>query len=364
MNTVGLSESDGSSATEDSSSPRIRRQRSGTAWGTVTGVILMGLLVQSTAFAQQRNPLQSIGTTVADLQLDSYQFQRFVVSTPDKQRQWRVVIATPQGTVPHVGFRSLWMLDANASLIEFDEELLAELAALDTPPALIFIGYDNDLRIDSAARTRDYTPVPAPEADRGQPNYAMAGGADAFLEVLERQIVPEVNRRVQLDTSDRSFWAHSLGGLLVLHTLFNRTAAFDTYVAGSPSMWWGDGHAASDAERFVLHNSGRHARVIIHLGGAERVGDRGQRDLNNPRVVSHLQRIQAAPPDAAWQLSETLRSVPGLNVQYREFGDLGHGPMFRASLMGALNDLYGVRDRSATPRPASIDSSKGESSPR
>ena len=90
---------------------------------------------------------------------------------------------------------------------------------------------------------------------------------------------------------------------------------------------------------------------MIHLGGAERVGDRGKRDLGNPRVVAHLRRIQAATPDAAMRLAETLATVPGVDASYREFPGLGHGPMFRASLMGALHAVTGVADRSDTPRP-------------
>ena len=79
---------------------------------------------------------------------------------------------------------------------------------------------------------------------------------------------------------------------------------------------------------------------------AERVGDRGKRDMSNPRVVAHLRRIGGATPDAAMQLSQRLSKVPGLEVHYREFDGLGHGPMLSASLQAALSALYGVGDRS------------------
>ena len=121
-------------------------------------------------------------------------------------------------------------------------------------------------------------------------------------------------------------------------------------------MWWGGAHAVQAAERFVAHNAGHPAKIVIHLGGAERIGDRGERDLTNPRVVEHLKRIQAAPPDAAWRLSERLKDVAGLKVSYREFTGLGHGPMFRASLMAGLQELTGIKDRSATPRFSKLSS--------
>ncbi len=71
------------------------------------------------------------------------------------------------------------------------------------------------------------------------------------------------------------------------------------------------------------------------LGGAERVGDRGKRDMNNPRVVAHLRRIGGATPDAAMQLSERLGKVPGMRVQYREFSrPWATAPMLPASFHG------------------------------
>jgi len=302
------------------------------------------------ATAQHRNPLQPIGETVADRESAHYRFERFTVSSADATRTWRVRVGIPKREAPTTGWPSLWMLDGNAALIEFDDTLLAELAARPEPHALVFISHDNQLRTDSAQRNRDYTPVLLPPEDA---TGALGnGGADALLEVIERQIRPQVDRFAPLNPNQRSVWGHSLGGLFVLHTLFTRTGAFDSYIAASPSMWWGNAYAVTASERFVAHNAGHPARVIIHLGGLERIGDRGPRDLTNPRVVAHLKRIQAAPPDAAMQLAQRLESVPGIEVSYREFLGLGHGPMLRASLMAALHAITGVADRSDTPRPA------------
>ncbi len=311
-------------------------------------------LPMTSAMAQQRNPLQTIGKTVAESDSSHYRFERFTVSSGDAQRTWRVHVGIPKTTAPSTGFPSFWMLDGNAALQEFDDALLKELAAQNPPQVLIFIGYDNQLRIDSEARNRDYTPSLTPAEDYGKQPYDLTGGADAFLEIIERKIRPQVDDRVRLDPKQQTLWAHSLGGLFALHTFFTRTGAFQTYVSGSPSMWWGQAYAVKEAERFVTHNAGRSVRIVIHLGGAERVGDRGPRDLTNPRVVAHLERIQAAPPDAAMQLAEKLKQVPGLDVSYREFPGLGHGPMFRASLMAALHDITGVADRSDTPSPGGI----------
>lgn len=311
---------------------------------------LSNTVLSPPANAQQRNPLQTIGQTIADRTSAHYHFERFTLGSVDGSRTWRVHVGIPKTPAPAEGFPSFWMLDGNAALMEFDDALIAELAQQERPQVLVFIGYDNELRIDSAARTRDYTPALTPEDQHATTTYPLTGGADAFLDLIERRIRAEVECRTPLDATQCTLWGHSLGGLLVLHTLYTRTGAFQTYASASPSMWWHDGLAVREGERFVSHNAGHRARVMIHLGGAERIGDRGERDMSNPRVVAHLERVKRTPPDAAMRLAQRLQDVPGLDVSYREFEGLGHGPMFRASLMSTLHTVTGIADRSGTPR--------------
>lgn len=315
------------------------------------GLLFALQALPQTASAQQRDPTRSIGETVASQPSPHYAFERFEVHSADGQRTWRVHVAAPKGTAPEGGWPAFWMLDGNAALIEFDEALLAELAAQPVPHALVFVGYANDLRIDSEARTRDYTPFAGERPVRGGGTVTGGGGADALLDVIERQIRPEVARRIETDPAQQTLWGHSLAGLFTLHALYTRTGAFATYAAGSPSLWWGDGALLGAPEqRFVDNNAGRSARVLIGLGEGER--QVAHRDLDDPRVQVHLRRIAAAPPDSAETLARRLSKVDGLQVTYREFPALTHGPMFRASLMWALHAITGIADHSDTPSRA------------
>ena len=327
--------------------PCVRRWLTTLAWFLLACALPAGM-----AQAQQRNPAQKMGRTVLDEDSPHYRFESFVVTSADGARRWRVNLGIPRSAAPTGGFPSFWMLDGNGALMEFDASLLAELAARPAPQVLVFIGYDNDLRIDSPARTRDYTfAVGVREGADGRME-PIGGGADALLEVIERQILPEVARRTTLAPGQRTLWGHSLGGLFVLHTLYTRTGLFQAYAAGSPSLWWGDGGLLREPEaHFIAHNAGRGATVRLSLGGGERARDTSNRDLSNPRVVEHLRRIEAAPPDAADSLAKRLAQVPGVRASYREFAGLTHGPMFRASLMDALHEAAGIADHSATPRP-------------
>ena len=168
------------------------------------------LLVTSYAHAQQRNPLQTIGHTVLDEPAISYRFEHFVVDSPDQQRRWRVNLAIPvkPGKAPSP---VLYALDGNAVAMVLDQPLLAELAARKAPPVLVLIGYDNDLRIDSKARTRDTAWIDRAD-DEGGTTQAVGGGAAAFLDVIERRIKPEVERRARIDTQQQALWGTRWAG--------------------------------------------------------------------------------------------------------------------------------------------------------
>lgn len=307
---------------------------------------VLALMAALPAAAQQRNPQQRVSNTIFEQKTEHYRFERVVLDSPDGQRRWQVNVGIPlrAGKAPAP---VLYMLDGNAAAMVMDQPLLAELAARKAAPVLVFIGYDNDLRIDSAARTTDYTAwIDRADDEAGTPTV-VGGGAYAFQDLIERRIKPEVEKRASIDRQQQALWGHSLGGLFVLSSLYTRPASFQYYVSASPSLWWSQGAPLGDMEQQFRDNQhGQSAKVWVMLGGAERVGDRGTRDLSNPRVVAHLRRIGGATPDAAMQLSQRLASVPGLEVQYREFEGLGHGPMLPASLQAALSVLYGVGDRS------------------
>ncbi len=306
------------------------------------------LAVAPQAMAQQRNLQQLIGPTVADQVSNDYRFERFVVSSADGSRQWRVNLAIPRAPAPAQGRAGFWMLDGNAALQEFSQPLLQALAQADAP-VLVFIGHDNEQRVDSLARTYDYTPVPElPDAQTGQ---ARGGGAGQLLATIEGRIHAEVSQRVALDATRQVLWGHSLGGLFTLHALYAHSRVFTTYAAASPSLWWREGAVLGEPERqFMAAPPAQPRRLLLMLGGSERERDFSGRDLDNPRVRAHLQRVTVTPADAVAQLAQRLRAVPGLQVEYREFPGLGHGPMLRASLLYALHATQSIADYSATPR--------------
>ena len=95
-------------------------------------------------------------------------------------------------------------------------------------------------------RTRDYTPTAFTPPDEthflaGNPeDYVGSGGADAFLDVIEHQIIPFIEDRFDVDSSDRVLVGKSISGLAALHALLTRADLFNRYIIVSPAVWWDD----------------------------------------------------------------------------------------------------------------------------
>ena len=106
--------------------------------------------------------------------------------------------------------------------------------------------------IPNTDRTRDLTPT---RVDVKQPDgvvcrgFATSGGGDKFLEFIETELFPEIQKRYQ-PLPYRIFAGHSLGGLLEVHALIAHPEMFNAYIAVSPSLQWDDQHTLHQAQQF------------------------------------------------------------------------------------------------------------------
>src|SRR3984957_9299787 len=103
-------------------------------------------------------------------------------------------------------------------------------------------------------RARDFTPTRTPRE-------ANSGGAAAFLDFLEHELIPFVDRTWRTMPTDRGLLGHSYGGLFAIYALEQRPALFQRIVAASPSLDW-DGRLLLTAARDRL----RRLSVSVRLG--------------------------------------------------------------------------------------------------
>src|SRR5580704_12844771 len=109
-----------------------------------------------------------------------------------------------------------------------------------------------------ALRARDFTPTKAsPEP--------ISGGAPAFLDFLEHEVIPFVDRTYRTIPSDRGLLGHSYGGLFAIYVLEQRPALFQRIVAASPYLGW-DGRLLLTAARDRLRKLSAPVRLDLSVG--------------------------------------------------------------------------------------------------
>lgn len=153
-------------------------------------------------------------------------------------------------------------------------------------PAAYYIGIGYQDEADGIAkeknRTRDYTPTKFTPPDASHflasspASHEGSGGATAFLDVLEQEIIPFVESRFEVDEHERVLIGSSLGGLAAVHALLTRPGLFERYLIISPSIWWDDWSDARH-ERYVMKTARqnedrsypRETRAYFAVGSAE-----------------------------------------------------------------------------------------------
>lgn len=100
---------------------------------------------------------------------------------------------------------------------------------------IVGFGYPGEKPDYDALRRYDYTPVPDPDTD---PKAEKSGHAPQFLSVVEKEIIPFIEREYRADPKYRVLGGSSLGGLFTIYALYARPGLFQTYLAPSPAAGW------------------------------------------------------------------------------------------------------------------------------
>ncbi|MBD1588940.1 alpha/beta hydrolase [Pseudomonas typographi] len=257
----------------------------------------------------------------------AYRFTSVALDSADGRRHYQVWVGVPRHNAPAAGYPVLYMLDGNAAFEGLDPALLE---ALDQgqAPLLVAVGYAGGQRIDRDGRTFDYTPA-RPQGPQLDPlSKTPSGGAEAFLDLLQTRITPAVQQLAPIDPARRALWGHSYGGLFVLYVLMRHPEAFTTYAAASPSLWWAPGLMTEQSQGLAQRLAGP-KQLWLMKGEAEPA-------LPRPNLP--------APTESAGQLARALAQIPGLEVRYKLFPGLGHGPVLATSLRQTLIWLNEIND--------------------
>lgn len=160
-----------------------------------------------------------------------HQARQLDITSPITGQTYRIFASIPTTPPPPAGYPVIYALDGNATfptLAVMARTILPRGAAL---PVVVGIGYPGEFDY-GMGRGRDYTPP------SGADGPAKEGGADLFLDFIERELKSLIGTLAPLDPARQALYGHSYGGLCTLHALFTRPAMFQTWLAASPSIWY------------------------------------------------------------------------------------------------------------------------------
>jgi predicted alpha/beta superfamily hydrolase len=260
---------------------------------------------------------------------------------------YRIWVAEPiEGAMPFPPGprRVLYVLDANlffGTAVEMTR-LMSQLYG-ELPPLLVVgIGYETESPVVQAElRARDFTPTtdsgfgdmvrPMPGAPEPTlPDGRRLGRATEFLTFLLEEAVPFVEDRYRVADDGSILFGSSLGGLFTLYAMLERPAAFDTYVAVSPAIWWDDTFLMRREEALASSRDDLGVRLFLAVGGEEERADIPS--LAPFRMVSNVEAL-------ATRLQE--RSYPSLELSTFIPEGESHTTVVPVALTRALRHVLG-----------------------
>lgn len=306
--------------------------------------LLLSGFVPAPATAQP-DLTQKVGATVADTPSAIYRFEQWQLDAADGERHYRVQMAVPRRAPPPSGYPVLYLLDGNAAFAALTATQLQALDDSGTPPVLVAIGYQTELRFDTTARAYDYTPPVAGEGPTmdNAASGRRGGGADIFFDLIEQRIKPAVRERAAVDAARQSLWGHSYGGLFVLHTLLRHPAAFQRYIAADPSFWWHDGYILQVEQQAQPLVAGS-CLLVMTGGGVSAAGKPPPRPGMDPAAVQRGQsERRSMPPETAAEFVTRQGRRAEVTSMLRQFPGVSHGAMLGLSLEPALQFAINTR---------------------
>jgi uncharacterized protein len=174
----------------------------------------------------------------------------------------RVVwVRTPQNYEKTKGpFPVLYLVDGPTH-INLVASTMDFLTLGDRVPPLVIVGIAN------TDRTRDMTPTHSDEknADGTVHPDPTSGGADHFVDFIQNELMPEIERRYRV-APYKIFAGHSFGGLLAVHIFITRPDMFQAYIAASPSLWWDNQRTLHQAQDFFAAHAELNKTFFFDLG--------------------------------------------------------------------------------------------------
>lgn len=177
------------------------------------------------------------------------------------------------------------------------------------------IGYAGEDLDYGQLRCRDLSPVVFP--DMGPKTSGQAG---EFLDLIEKTIIPLIEREYRADPERRVLAGASMGGLFAIYAMYTKPELFRAYIAATPATIIGGDWILRYEDEFVKSGKTLNARLYFTVGENEAADFRGSIE----RFERHLAQ----------------RKFPGLTYTFRKIEDEDHGSVQWESYVRGLRFAF------------------------
>ncbi len=263
---------------------------------------VLALLVSATAFAQTpAQPPAIPGVTTL----------RVKSAVLGEERP--ILVRTPRGYENGTArYPVLYLTDGDAHIVHTASSI-DFLARNGRMSELIVVGIPNTDRMRDLSPTRVNT-----TGATGAPQFPTSGGADKFLQFIETELMPEIEKNYRVHPY-RVLAGHSLGGLFAVHAMIAKPDLFNAYIAVSPALQWDNQVIIKRAEDFLKTRKEAQKTLYFSLG-------------SEPGPIE----------DAFHQFKQLLtrQKSNGLDWEAQELTDEDHGSVVLRSHYAALRKIY------------------------
>ncbi len=128
------------------------------------------------------------------------------------------------------------------------------------------IGYPGENLDYGSLRRWELAPIPLTEFGGTAEN---SGHAAEFLQSIETEIIPFIEREYRADPQHRVLAGASLGGLFTLYAMYTKPELFSGYIAPTPAVATGQDWLLGYEDAFAKSGRSLHTRLFVAVGGNE-----------------------------------------------------------------------------------------------
>ncbi len=162
-------------------------------------------------------------------------------------QDFRISVALPRSYASHPEqyYPTIYLTDATVFFgMVVDITRVMPLCGQFPETIVVGIGYPVDEPLDEAlTQWRNLRAEISYPLSRDQPKRARATRPvvpQSFSHLFKQSLIPTIEREYRADPASRVLAGYSFGGLFTLYALFHQPHLFKGYIAGSPTLFYGD----------------------------------------------------------------------------------------------------------------------------